>query len=120
LLAPTASRDLEWGGTSIAAARFVSLAPQPYLSACLEVLQHATIHARLLGYAGHEAGLTAAQSDCLADLMDAVENIPDLLQRWEDCDEPMLRSFLEAFDEKWARDTTIRLLPAYLRWLEPA
>jgi hypothetical protein len=27
-------------------------------------------------YGGHGGGLTAEQSDCLADLMDAVHNIP--------------------------------------------
>ena len=95
------------------------LAPEPYLSACLEVLQHATIHARLIAYGGHEAGLTAEQSDCLADLMDAVHNIPDLLNRWEECDERLLRSFLQTFDDKWHRHTGARLLITYLRFVEP-
>lgn len=106
-------------GTSIAVPAFVALAPEPYLSACLEVLRHATIHARLIAYGGHEAGLTAQQSDCLADLMDAVHNIPDLLNRWEDCDEQLLRTFLQTFDDKWHHHTSARLLITYLRFVEP-
>jgi hypothetical protein len=96
----------------------MALAPEPYLSACLEVLRKATIHARLIGYAGHDAGLTSTQSDCLADLMDAVHNVPDLLKRWEECDERLLRSFLEAFDQKWHEHTSARLLETYLWVLE--
>lgn len=93
----------------------MALAPEPYLSACLEVMRQATIHARLIAYSGHDAGLTAEQSDCLADLMDAVHNLPDLLQRWEACDERLLQSFLEAFDEKWRTQMSMTLLAAYLR-----
>lgn len=91
------------------------LAPEPYLSACLEVLYMATIHARSIGYGGQTAGLTAAQGDCLADLMDAVHNIPHLLQRWEECDERLLRSFLEVFDGKWRDHCGADLLGTYAR-----
>ena len=35
--------------------------------------------------------------------MDAVHNIPELLNQWEDCDEPALRSALEYFDRRWFR-----------------
>jgi hypothetical protein len=90
------------------------IAPEPYLSACLEVLYEATIQARLIAYGGQRAGLTTAQSDCVADLMDAVHNIPHLLQRWEKCDERLLRSFLEEFDGKWRDHCTVNLLETYL------
>ena len=33
--------------------------------------------------------------------MDAVHNIPDLLGRWQDCDEALLVSMLKDYDEKW-------------------
>ena len=79
----------------------MSLAPEPYLTACLSVLTSACINARLRGWSGEGSGLTARQSEEIADLMDAVHNIPYLIQRWEDCDEVRLRNFLEAFDEKW-------------------
>jgi hypothetical protein len=71
----------------------MSIAPEPYASACLAVLQHAIVRARLIAYRD--------KHDRLADLMDAVHNIPDLLQRWEQCDERLLRSFLAEFDRKW-------------------
>ena len=96
--------------------RFVALAPEPFLSACLEVLERAAIEARLIAYGGRN-GLTAEQSERLGDLMDAIHNIPDLLQRWEDCDERLLRLFLQSFAEKW--QTTV-LLGTYLGLVDPA
>lgn len=77
------------------------MAAEPYLSACLEVLYRATISARSLGWDGEKTGLSAADSQRLVALMEAVHNIPLLLRRWEDCDEAMLRGFLETFDTKW-------------------
>jgi hypothetical protein len=102
-------------GIVVATLQCVALAPEPYLSACLEVLRHATIHARLIGYGGHSGGLTAEQSDCVADLMDAVHNLPDLLQHWEKCDEQLLRLFLQEFDEKWQGHIGVQLFATYLR-----
>lgn len=102
----------------VAALDYVALAPEPHLSACLEVLRQATIHARLIGYGGHNGGLTAEKSDCLADLMDAVHNLPDLLQNWEKCDERLLRLFLQEFDEKWQGHIGVELLATYLRLVE--
>lgn len=102
----------------IATLHSVALAPEPYLTACLEVLKHAAIHARLIAYGGHSGGLAAEKSDCLADLMDAVHNLPHLLQHWEKCDERLLRLFLEEFDEKWKGHTSAGLLATYLRLVE--
>jgi hypothetical protein len=102
----------------VATLHCVALAPEPYLSACLEVLRQATIHARLIGYGGHSGGLTAEKSDCLASLMDAVHNIPDLLQHWEKCDERLLRLFLQEFDEKWPGHIGVKLLATYVRLVE--
>jgi hypothetical protein len=96
------------------------LAPEPYLSACLEVLYRASIHARLIGWAGEKAGLTPEQSAEVADLMDAVHNIPHLIQRWEECDEKLLRSFLETFDTKWKGESNAGLLTAYEETLDRA
>lgn len=79
----------------------MSIAPAPYLEACLAVLYRACISGRLLGWSGEQSGLTATQSGELADLLDAVHNLPHLIQHWEECDEPPLRQFLAAFDDKW-------------------
>ena len=71
------------------------IAPEPYLSACMAVVCRALLHARLMGYSGT---VDAAQ---LADLMDAVHNIPDLVRNWECCDiEYMRTAFLKAYDDK--------------------
>lgn len=69
--------------------------------------------ARLIGYAGMKHGLSADESTRLADLADAVHNLPDLVRRWEDVDEPLLRGMLADFDEKWGHTSTYRLLVAY-------
>ena len=89
------------------------LAPEPYLSACLEVVYRAALNARVIGWSGEKDGLNAQQSAQLADLMDAIHNIPHLLQRWEQCDESLLRSFLETFDTKWKGSGAGLLLVVY-------
>jgi hypothetical protein len=72
------------------------VAPEPYLSACMTVIYRAVLHARLLGYSG------TVDAAHIADLMDAVHNIPDLVRNWERCDIEMLRVFLKDYEEKWA------------------
>jgi hypothetical protein len=72
----------------------MGLAPEPLLSAYLAVLRDATIYARNWAAGDVSPGK-------LGDLMDAIHNIPELLNRWEDCDEPSLRSALESYDKRW-------------------
>ena len=76
--------------------------PEPSLRACLAVLQYACLHARLLGYEGESHGLPPRRAQLLADLMDAVHNLPQLILRWPECNEALLRGMLAGFDEKWA------------------
>lgn len=80
----------------------MSLPPEPSMRACLAVLTSAAVAGRLLGYEGSQAGLSAVRSAQLADLMDAVHNIPDLVMRWEDCDESLLVAMLTGYDRKWS------------------
>jgi hypothetical protein len=75
-------------------------APGPKLAACLEVLYRAAVEARVLGWAGERAGLSRDESKKLADLMDAVHNVPGLAADWERCDEQLLRSTLGDFDKR--------------------
>jgi hypothetical protein len=98
----------------------MAMAPEPFLSACLEVLYAAALEARLIGYAGSQNGLSVEDSNRLADLADAVHNIPDLLRSWEDVDEGLLRAMLADFDRKWGEKSTLRLLVAYERQLGAA
>ena len=75
-------------------------APAPKLAACLEVLYRAALDARLLGWAGEREGLGRDESKRLADLMDAVHNIPGLAADWGRCDEQLLRSMLGDYDTR--------------------
>ncbi len=81
----------------------MSVAPEPYLSAYLSVLYQAAL-------AGRSWAWSNEPNEKPGDLMDAIHNIPNLLNRWEECDEPSLRSDLLRFDRKWAQsDGDLRL-----------
>ena len=86
--------------------------PEDKLRACLAVLHTACVRARLLGYQGQAEGLSTKRAELLADLMDAVHHLPQLIDRWPSCNEQLLRGMLEAFDHKWP-DTGIGLLATY-------
>jgi hypothetical protein len=72
------------------------LAPEPQLTACLQIVYRAAVIARLLGR-------SAKPADCeqVADLMDAVHNIPVLVRQWDKCDVKLLRAMLGEYDRKW-------------------
>jgi hypothetical protein len=74
----------------------LTVAPEPYLSACMTVVYRALLHARLMGFSG------TVDAAHIADLMDAVHNIPDLVQKWDRCDIELIRTYLKTYEEKWA------------------
>jgi hypothetical protein len=75
----------------------MAVAPEPYLSACLAVLYRASITCRMWGWSD------AVSAEHLADLMDAIHTIPNLVREWERCDVEHLRqSYLMAYQQKWA------------------
>ena len=74
----------------------MAVAPEPFRTACVEVLHHAACTAR--GMAWDEKFST----ERLRDLMDAVHNIPRLLNDWEHCDVGYLRQRLADYDKRWA------------------
>ena len=84
-----------------------------HLAACLEVLYRSTLEARILGWRGTGTGLAPDDSARLADLMDAVHNIPQLILRWDTVDEKRLRQYLADYDDKWGTVGSLRLLEAY-------
>jgi hypothetical protein len=55
------------------------LAPEPYHCACMKVICKAAIYARDQGWRGSVDPMD------IADLMDAIHNIPELVQNWERC-----------------------------------
>ena len=89
----------------------MSFPPDSALKACLTLLYHVTIEARLLGWEGERDDLAKERCKQVADLMDAVHNVPWLAQRWEECDEQRLRDFLRGYDETWR--PRARLLDVY-------
>jgi hypothetical protein len=95
----------------------LALAPEPYLSACLEVVYRATINARHLGTTGRRSGITPGDAARLDDLMDAVHNLPRLVRRWETVNEGLIRGMLKDFDDRWSEITSFELLPIYERAL---
>ena len=74
----------------------MSVAPEPFRTACLEVLHHAAIYARVIAW---EEDFEKEQ---LRDLMDAVHNIPHWLNDWERRDIDELRMSLAYYDQRWA------------------
>jgi hypothetical protein len=86
--------------------------PESNLRACLAVLGRACVHARLLGYEGEQAGLLVDRARLLADLMDAVHEIPNLITNWPSCNHELLRGILGDFDAKWS-SPGVALLPLY-------
>jgi hypothetical protein len=58
----------------------MAVAPEPYLSACMAVMFQASLGCRSWGWSGE------VSAEHLADLMDAIHNIPALVRQWELCD----------------------------------
>jgi hypothetical protein len=58
------------------------------------------LDARLLGWKREQEGLTREESRRLADLMDAVHSIPELVPDWEQCDGGLLRGMLDDYDAR--------------------
>lgn len=63
----------------------------------MEVVRWAILQARVWGW---QNDVPAEQ---LADLMDAVHNIPYLVEHWENCDQAWLKRSLEDYERKWAK-----------------
>jgi hypothetical protein len=66
------------------------------LKACLELIRMAILDARVWGWQGD------VPAEQVADLMDAVHNIPSIIENWSN-DSPMeiLRE-IESYDKKWS------------------
>ncbi|WP_410499281.1 hypothetical protein [Chitinibacter sp. S2-10] len=84
------------------------IAPEPYLNAYLLVVHEAVLASRFLASkALHvDAVERALYLEQIADLQDAIHVVVELLNKWEDCDEPALRKiYLKGFDAKWRNQT---------------
>jgi hypothetical protein len=85
----------------------MAIAPEPYLSACMAVLCRSALASRMWGWSGE------VSPEHLADLMDAIHNIPELVRHWELCDLQLLRGTLGDYDRKWAGRGGIALLQVF-------
>lgn len=76
----------------------MALPPDSEFRACMRVIYMAILDARVAGW----------QSDVnperLADLMDTIHNIPNLVQHWESCDVDSSKERLLNFERKWKED----------------
>jgi hypothetical protein len=91
------------------------IAPEPFRSACLEVIYMATLEARALAWGNLRLiqRLSKRRQEQVADLMDAIHNLPHLLNDWENCDQQWLRQSLRAYDDKWAASGGVRLAKVF-------
>ncbi len=83
------------------------------LNACLEVMRDAFLQARAWGW---NKNVPAEQ---LADLMDAMHNIPNYIQNWDDFGVYAIKESLQMYDQKWLQsaDGTDSLAHIYDRVL---
>lgn len=74
----------------------MSVPNQETLVKYLNTMRQAILHARALAWQkkSHEE---------IADLLDAIHNVPEMLIKWESCDENFLKEKLESYDRKWAK-----------------
>ncbi len=81
--------------------------------ALLKTLQRALLRLRLLAYEGEREGLTAKQSEFIADLVDALHNIPIALLDSDFDVNFHTNIMLGGFDEKYQNVEGIKLLKLY-------
>jgi hypothetical protein len=85
----------------------MALGPPDKLEGYLEFIYRVMLTARVMGW-------QAASPEQIADLIDAVHNLPVLLRRWDVFDEKRFRDHLAIYDEEWpvedSRASLVRLL----------
>ncbi|MGD0901136.1 MAG: hypothetical protein ABR915_25180 [Thermoguttaceae bacterium] len=84
----------------------MALGPPDELERYLEFIYRVMLTARVMGW-------QAAPAEQIADLMDAVHNLPVLLRRWDDFDKGLFREHVAEYDKKW-RTSLVGLLDACL------
>ncbi|HBN77133.1 MAG TPA: hypothetical protein DD473_15220 [Planctomycetaceae bacterium] len=82
---------------------------EKHLNACLEVMRDAILQARVWGWSGD------VPAEQLADLMDAMHNIPTYIQHWDDVGDEGVKNDLKRYDDKWPKsvDSVIGLVELY-------
>lgn len=75
----------------------MKIPPEIQFHACMEVMLQAILQARNWGWEGN------VPAEQLADLMDAVHNIPAAVQHWDANGDAYVIRELEAYERKWGR-----------------
>jgi hypothetical protein len=73
----------------------------------MTVLYRAILACRMWGWRGE------VPAEHLADLMDAIHNLPELIQHWEQCDVELLRGMLGDYERKWLDRGGLALLKIF-------
>lgn len=83
----------------------MALPNQEVIMKYLIVLRQSILHARVLAWEkkSHEE---------IADLLDAIHNVPEMLTQWESCDEKFLTQQIESYDKKWAKKEGFSIIKA--------
>lgn len=85
----------------------MAIPPERELQAFLRVLTFSILRPRAWGWQKE------VPAEELADLMDAVHNIPQFLLNWESCDQELLLAMLDDFERKWASSGGLALRSIY-------
>src|SRR5687768_15414853 len=93
----------------------MTFAPEPFRSACLEVMYYAVLEGRYLAWGNARLfnRLSSRRQEEIADRMDAIHNIPHLMRDWERCDQQWLRETLRSYYAKWPSAGWARLERIY-------
>jgi hypothetical protein len=74
--------------------------PPDALAGYLEFISRVILTARVMGWQN-------APHDQIADLMDALHNLPSFLPRWHSFDQELFREYLKIYDEKWPEGVSL-------------
>ena len=85
------------------------------LNGLLGVVYRVIIEARILGWEGENGNIGIKPKECkyLADMMDAIHNIPLAINEEQHYDNDFLLLLLKGFDEKWANKENLSLMTTY-------
>ena len=78
--------------------------PDDVMNALFHLIYKAILDARIAAWSAIKEPTVEAKDTALeriADLMDAIHNIPTFMNRWENWDDKMFRTILQCHDEKW-------------------
>ncbi|VAW51396.1 hypothetical protein MNBD_GAMMA05-96 [hydrothermal vent metagenome] len=86
--------------------------------ALLEVVYRISLDIRMLGYEGESNGLTAKQSEKIADLAHAIHNIPSAVSTGIVDNLEFHLNILQAYDEKYVHEGRLGYFALYQKFVK--